>query len=106
MGIQVPSGGGAVAGGAPAAGGGGAAPAAEEKKEEKAEEKVSCVIVVYPFRRVDRRLAGGIRRRHGLRTVRLKGLRLAGGSIASWFGSIRHPDEYFVTGDCVKRNEN
>ena len=70
--VQVPSGGGAVAAGGASAGAaaGGAAPA-EEKKEEKEEEKVRFVPRGYPCRRADPLVAGGIRRRHGLRFVRL-----------------------------------
>lgn len=72
--IQVPSGGGggAGAGGAvAAASGGGAAPAADAKKEEKEEEKVSFTTQCILVRRANGGLAGGVGRRHGLRSVRL-----------------------------------
>jgi large subunit ribosomal protein LP2 len=69
---QVPSGGAAATGGAPAAGGAAAA-AIEEKVEEKKEEEkasISCSpSSILPTN--SRMILGGIRRRHGLRSLRL-----------------------------------
>lgn len=69
---QVPSGGAVAAGGAPAAGGAAAAVAEEKVEEKKEEEKVSIsrnhssILPTNP-----RMILGGIRRRHGLRSLRL-----------------------------------
>lgn len=69
--LQVPSGGGGGGGGAVATGGGAApAAAAEEKKEEKEEEKVRFSDVLRTPTCSPGR-AGGVRRRHGLRSLRL-----------------------------------
>lgn len=70
---QVPSGGGGgVSAAAPAAGGAPAA-AAEEKKEEKEEEKVRGLFFRFPASNLICNLPfpGRVRRRHGLRSLRL-----------------------------------
>jgi len=69
----MPAGGGGGAGGPAAAAAGGPAPAAEKKEEEKPEEKV-CVRLYNPDDgRVEQNAhLGRVRRRYGLRSVRLE----------------------------------
>ena len=73
--LQVPSGGAVAAssgGAAPAAGG---AAAAEKEEEKKEEEKVSSLpfhLLTPDFNHPGKRFAGGVRRRYGLRSLRLK----------------------------------
>ena len=78
--LQVPSGGAVAAssgGAAPAAGG---AAAAEKEEEKKEEEKVSSLpvhLLTPDFNHLGKRFAGGVRRRYGLRSLRLRHVSLA-----------------------------
>jgi hypothetical protein len=86
----VPSGG-AVSAAPAAAAAGGAAPAAaaEEKKEEKKEEKVGLFLVHGRMQPLILGDTGGVRRRYGLRSLRLSTLQSVHITCQNTMGSLK-----------------